>query len=230
MSKQIAAAIPLLFLVLITACEADDVYNDRQEEIMQAIEAQLKSFGIDDYKEFKVTNKRAAGEALNPHSFEFTYSYTGKDAVPFKGKVSIDHDDPENGEIKAAHIVDDYAKTYFYEQIHLGDIKDVLLSHFDEDEINTISTYTYHDFIEAADLHPSLTYQEVEKMVDNWFDMTKHIAQQTHIYLKVDQLSKEEFHAIVDELKDALPFGDYGLTIEVDSVWEEWEAEIYVTE
>ncbi|MED4531492.1 hypothetical protein [Metabacillus fastidiosus] len=221
----------LLLLLLcagLTACKSNKVYENREKDIRKAIENQLQSFGIQDYKKYTITTKGTAGSAFDPIAYVFSYEYQGKEAIPFKSKVSINYNNPKNGAVGSGTIVEDYAKAYFFKGIHLDKVKKVLLDHFQEEEIQSVSTYEYSTFINEAELSDSMKYQEVEALIDRWWNATEDLPLFIFLTVKVNDLTKEEFQAIVHQLKDELPFGEYSFTVRVGELGEEWQAEIYV--
>ncbi|MBP1915045.1 hypothetical protein J2Z23_002000 [Lederbergia galactosidilyticus] len=210
---------------LLSGCKANDVYNEREKDIKEAIETQLQLFGIRDYTKYKITNKGAAGEAFAPHSYEFTFQYTGEEAIPFKSKVRIDYKSPEKGAVEAPSIAEDYAQTYFSEGIDLEGIKGVLLDYFAEEEIENIGTFAYSDFSNQVDLPRGATVQKIEKTVEKWKDIVNNAPAHYYVSLHVEEMSPTIFQDTVNQLKDRLPYGEYSLS----NIREQWQVDIFVT-
>jgi len=225
--------VTLGILFFLNACKADDIYDEREEEILEAIELELKAFGIADASEFKITNKGSAGEAFNPHSLTYTFQYTGENGVPFTSQVRIDYDDAEEGTIESGNIYDDYATAYFDEKAPNGEeIRNIFLNYFSGEEITSVSILEYVRFTDAAEISGISNYNEIERMIDNWFEITQHIAPIYALNIEIESLSEKEHETIITELKDELhivPIGEYRVTIQINEHWEEWNTEIYVT-
>jgi len=96
--------------------------------------------------------------------------------------------------------------------------------------VPSLSLLSYYDFGNATNHLGSTNHvREVERIVDRWVEMTKHIAPMYHVDIEKEQFAAEEHESIIHALKDELPVGEYIITVQVNQDWEEWKSRVYVT-